>query len=121
MSAKNGKKVLAMIKTPMMPRPTTALLPAELTLAESLRELRKMPPKDANAARVLEQLERETSSTHDFLAVMHTGEVEKVAPERTLEEIAVPREVRTSRGIEKMPTAAYEVQAYAPVGSGMRA
>jgi hypothetical protein len=89
-----------------------------LTVAQSLRELRKIPPKDANARRILEQLDRETASQHDFLTLNNHGEVVKIDPERTtLQEIAVPREVRTEKGVEIVPTAAFEIQAYAPVGN----
>jgi hypothetical protein len=117
MSTKNGNQVLVALKTPLMPQATTLLLSGRLTLAESFQALRQIPPKDANATRVLQQLERETSGPHDFLALTRTGEIEKVDPRKvTLEEIAIPREVRTAHGIEKIPTAAYEVQAYTPVG-----
>ena len=109
--------VVVAVKTPLMPRPTTVRMSGGLTVAQSLRELRKLPPKDAAARRVLQQLDSETSGPHDFLALTPTGEAARVDPDKTtLKEIAVPREVRTERGIETVPTAAYEVQAYAPVG-----
>ena len=109
--------VLTAVKTPMMPRPTTRLLPGDLTLVQSLAELRNIPPKDANAARVLQQLERETSSgKYDFLVVTRTGQIIKAKPRTPLRDIAVPREVHTSRGLEEVSIAAFEVQAYAPVG-----
>ena len=117
MTTGNTEMVLVAVKTPMMPRATTTLLPGRLTLIQSLEELRKIPPKDANATRILQQLEREMSGgAYDFLAVTPTGEVVTAPPSTTLEEITVPREVRTSRGLEMIPTAAFEIQAYAPVG-----
>jgi hypothetical protein len=101
-----------------MARATSAVLPGRLTVAQSLGEVRKIPPKDATARRVLQQIERETSGVHDFLALSRTGELVKIDPQKTtLDEIAVPREVRTTTGVEVIPTAAYEVQAYAPVGA----
>lgn len=110
--------VLMTVKTPLMPRPTSARVNSRLTVSQALREIRKVPPRDANARRVLEQIERETSGQHDFLALSSTNEVVKIDPEKTvLEDIAVPREVRTMRGVETVPVAAFEVQAYAPVGN----
>jgi hypothetical protein len=109
--------VLVAFKTPMTPRPSTAYLRGNLSLRQSVEELRRMPPKDEAARRLIQQLERETSGPHDFLVLGSQGELTKVDPERTkLGDIAVPREVRTPRGTEKVPTAAFEVQAYAPVG-----
>lgn len=109
--------VLVAAKSPMMLRPFTALLPGELSLTQSLKELQKIPPKDAEAARVLQQLDREISGgKYDFLVVMPNGQISKLSPTTALRDIAVPREIRTARGLEKLPTAAFEVQAYAPVG-----
>jgi hypothetical protein len=112
-----NSKVLVAAKTPMMPQPTTAYLDGRLTLRQSLRELQQIPPKDAVAQRVVQQLARETSGPHDYLVVTEAGALAKADPEKTvLEEVAIPREVRTARGIENVPTVAYEIQAYAPVG-----
>jgi hypothetical protein len=109
--------VLVAYKTPMTPRPSTAYLPSTLTLRQTLGELRRIPPKGEADRRLIQQLDRETSGPHDFLVVGRQGELTKVDPERTtLGAIAIPREVRTPRGTEKLPTAAFEVQAYAPVG-----
>jgi hypothetical protein len=109
--------VVVAVKTPLMARATSVLLPGGLTVAQSLGEVRKIPPKDAAARRVLQQIDRETSGVHDFLAVTRTGELVKIDPKKTtLDEIAIPREVKTTQGVEIQPTAAYEVQAYAPVG-----
>jgi hypothetical protein len=109
--------VLVAFKTPMTPRPSTAYLRGNLTLRQTLHELRHIPPKDEADRRLIQQLDRETSGPHDFLVVGRQGELTKVDPERTtLGDIAIPREVRTPRGTEKLPTAAFEVQAYAPVG-----
>jgi hypothetical protein len=110
-------KVLFAVKTPIMPRPTTAFLPRELNLAQAIEQLRAMPPKDANATRVLQQLARETSAgAFDFLALTPTGEMVKVRPTTTLQEIAFPREVRTPTGLKTVPSVGLEVQAYSPVG-----
>lgn len=117
MTPKSDEMVLVAVKTPLMPQATTALLPGGLTLAQALDELRRTPPKDSNGARVLQQLERETlGRAFDFLALKPTGQVAKVEPSTTLREIAVPREIRTPQGLETIPAAAFEVQAYAPVG-----
>jgi 1-deoxy-D-xylulose 5-phosphate reductoisomerase len=112
----NDDMVLTAVKTPLMQRATSALLPGRLTVNQALQELQKIPPKDSHARGVLQQLERETSGTFDFLVVTQTGEVCKAEPSTTLQEITVPREIRTPRGLETVPTAAFEVQAYAPVG-----
>jgi len=110
-------KVVVAVKTPTMARATTVLLPRELTLAQALAEIRSTAPRDVNAARVLQQLALETSAeTFDFLVVTETGEITTVTPATTLQEIAVPREVWTPAGPKVVATAAFEVQAYAPVG-----
>jgi hypothetical protein len=115
--APGDPSVIAVVKTPMTPRPTTASLRADLTLRQSLDELRRLPPKDEDGRRLIQQLSRETSGPHDFLVLDHRGGLKKVDPDRTtLGDIAVPREVRTPRGVETVPAAAFEVQAYAPVG-----
>jgi hypothetical protein len=109
--------VLVAYKTPMTPRPSTAYLPSNLTLRQTVGELRRIPPKGEADRRLIQQLDRETSGAHDFLVVGGRGELTKVDPERTtLGDIAIPRDVRTAKGTEKLPTAAFEVQAYAPVG-----
>jgi hypothetical protein len=113
----DAERVLLAIKTPMLPTATSAFLPGALTLAQALTAFRKMQPKDENARRVLQQLERETSaSAYDFVVVTAAGEAEKASPSKLLREIAAPREIRTARGLEVIPVAAVEVQAYAPVG-----
>ncbi len=109
--------VLVAYKPAMAAKPSTAYLRGDLTLRQTLAELRRIPPKDDADRRLIQQLDRETAGPHDFLAVGRRGELTKVDPERTtLGDIAVPRDVRTARGTEKLPTAAFEVQAYAPVG-----
>lgn len=116
-SMRDDEIVLVAVKTPMMRCATTALLPGRLTLIQSLEEIRKVPPKNTDATRVLQQLQREMSGgAYDFLVVTPTGEIVKALSSTTLEEITVPREIRTSRGLEKIPTAAFEIQAYARVG-----
>jgi hypothetical protein len=108
--------VLVAVKTPLMPKPTTSRMPGQLNLRQSVEHLTKERPKDAHAARVVQQLAREMSDVHHFLAVRPTG-VEKVDPEKTtLDQIAVPREVRTNRGLDHVRVAAFEVQSYAKVG-----
>jgi hypothetical protein len=109
--------VLVAVKTPMMERGTSALLPRRMSVQEALKALLVTPPKDANSTRVIQQLGREISSTHDFMALNRQGQLVKIDPQRTtLDELAVPREIRTSRGTEIVPVAAFEVQSYAPVG-----
>jgi hypothetical protein len=112
-----NNQVLLAIKTPMLPNATSVFLPGDLSLAQAVVALRKIQPKDDNARRVLQQVERETSaSAYDFVVVTAAGEGEKTAPSKLLREIAAPREIRTARGLEVIPVAAVEVQAYAPVG-----
>jgi hypothetical protein len=105
-------------KTPMSPRPLMAALDGKLTLAQAVAELRKRGAGSAADSRLLEQLAREVSGPHDYLAIGPEGELTKVDPEQTtLADIAVPRDVRTPRGLETTHVAGFEVQAYAPVGS----
>lgn len=109
--------VLVAFKTPMTPRPSTAYLHSDLSLRQSLQEVRLIPPKDEAARRLIQQLDRETSGTHDVLVVGPRGELTKVDPDNTkLGDIAIPREVRTASGTKKVSAVAIEVQAYAPVG-----
>jgi hypothetical protein len=109
--------VVLAYKTPMAQRPSAAVFRADLTVSQTLAELLQSPPRDEAAQRQLQQLERETSGDFDVLAVGREGELTKVDPDSTkLADIAVPREVRTRHGMEKMPTASIEVQSYAPVG-----
>jgi hypothetical protein len=108
--------VVVAVKTPLMPKPTTARLLGRMSLRQAVDQLQKETPKDAHAARVLQQLAREMTEVHHYLAVRPTG-IEKVDPETTLDQIAVPREVRTTEGIEVVRVAAYEVQSYAKVGA----
>lgn len=111
--------VVVAVKTPLMPKPTTARLPGRLSLRQAIEQLQREMPKDAHAARVLQQLAREMTEVHNFLAVRPTG-IEKVDPQTTLDQIAVPREIRTHGGIEVVRVAAYEVQSYAKVGAFTR-
>ena len=86
-------------------------------MRQSLQQLRQAPPKDEAARRLIDQIERETSGPHDVLVVGARGELTKIDPDATrLDALAVPREVRTSGGTEKIPAVAVEVQAYCPVG-----
>jgi hypothetical protein len=118
MNKNDDGTVVVAVKTAMMPRGTTARLPDSLSAAQAVTEMRRVPPKDAGAMRVLQQLEREMAGPHDFLAVSKGGEVVKIDPHKTtLRELAVPREVQTARGPETVRVAAFEVQAYAPVGN----
>jgi hypothetical protein len=117
-ATKEEDLVMVAVKTPLMPRALSARMSGRLTMAETLAELHKTPDRDANSRRVKQQLERETSSTHDYLVFTEAGEVIKKDPQKTtLRDIAIEREVKTPRGIETIPTAAFEVQAYAPVGA----
>jgi hypothetical protein len=104
-------------KSPMSPWALPATLDRRLTLQQAIRELRKQPIGDPAEHRLRLQLERELSGPHDFLAIGPQGELTKVDPEKTtLGDIAVPRQVRTPRGIETTQMASCEIQAYAPVG-----
>jgi hypothetical protein len=106
------------VKTAMSPRPLMASLDPKMTLAQAVRELRQMPPADAADGRLLQQLARELSGAHDFLAIGPKGELTKVDPEKTtVGDISSPREVRTPSGVETTRIAACEIQAYAPVGT----
>ncbi len=111
----DGSTVVFAVKTPMMPKPTTARMPGRLTLRQAIEQLQREPPKDAHAARVIQHLAREMTEVHHFLAVRPTG-VQKVDPQTTIDQIAVPREIRTDEGVEVVRVAALEVQSYARVG-----
>lgn len=109
--------VLVAVKTPMTPRPSTVYLRSDLSVRQSLQEFRLAPPRDEEARRLIQQLDRETAGPHDVLVVGPRGELTKVDPEKTkLGDVAVPRAVRTPRGTETVSAVAVEVQAYAPVG-----
>jgi hypothetical protein len=104
-------------KTAMSPHPFVTTLDPDMTLSEAVAEVRRRPPVDSMEGMRLQQLARELSGPHDFLAINAAGEVTKVDPEATtIDEIATPRDVRTPRGVETTRIAAFEVQAYAPVG-----
>src|SRR5689334_12215569 len=76
-------QILLAIKTPMMPRATSAFLPRSLTLLQALDAVRKTPPKHDNARRVLRQLERKTSvSAYDFLVIAARARLIKCRPRR---------------------------------------
>lgn len=111
----DGTVVVAM-KTPLMPKPTTIRLPGRLSVRQAVEQLQRETPKDAHAARVQQQLAREMTEVHHFLAVRPAG-VEKVDPQTTIDEIALPREIRSTEGIEVVRVAAFEVQSYAKVGA----
>ena len=109
--------VIMSVKTPMMPRPTTVRLPGGLNLRASVQQITKEAPKDTHASRVIQQLLREMSDVHHFLVVRHSG-IEQVDPEKTtLDEIAIPKEVRTEHGLDLVRIASVEIQAYARVGA----
>jgi hypothetical protein len=107
--------VVVAVKTPLMPKPTTARLPGRLSVRQAVEQLQREKPKDAQAARILQQLAREMTDVHHFLAVRSAG-IEKVDPGTTLDQIALPREIRSNDGIEVVRVAAFEVQSYAKVG-----
>jgi hypothetical protein len=110
-------RVALALKTPMAPRAILASLDRKKTLAEAVRELRQMLPASAGDCRLLEQLGREVTGPHEYLAIGALGELNRVDPERTtLGEISMPRKVRTPRGVETTEIAGLEVQAYAAVG-----
>ncbi|MEO8165746.1 MAG: hypothetical protein ABI619_10160 [Betaproteobacteria bacterium] len=112
----DDETVVVAVKTPLMPKPTTARLPGRLTLRQAVEQLRGEAPKDANATRVLNQLDREMSGVHHFLAVTPRG-MERVDPQTTtLDDLAIPREIRTHEGIDHVRLAAFEIQSYAKVG-----
>ena len=109
--------VVTLVKTPMTMRPTTALLPAGLTVSQAVAEIRKMPATEENAMRVVRNLEREMAGgSFDYLVLSPNGQVARIAPSTRLEEIAVDKEIRTPLGLERRPVASFEVQAYAKVG-----
>lgn len=113
----NQPEVLVAVKTAMLPHATTRRLPAHLTLRQSLDEIRGTPPKDDTARRVQQELARETSRPgFQYLVLGPTGQLVRVPPETRLADIALPKEIRTSRGIETVPAAAIEIQGYASVG-----
>ena len=110
-------RVLVAVKTPLMPSAATWALPGRLTLRESLAELQRSSPRDDTARQVLAQLERETSgSAFQFLVVSEDGTIAPAPPSTRLSDIACGRDVPTSKGLQNVKVAAFEVQAYAPVG-----
>ncbi len=111
--------VLTLVKTPLMTHGLAARLPRDLTVAEAVEQIRKTPAKTPADTRLIAQLTREVGSRHDFLALVKpTGETAKVPPTTKLEELAIiPREVRTSFGVEVLQVASFEVQSYAPLGN----
>src|SRR5258707_449006 len=114
MSKVRDEMVVVAVKTPLMPRATSLLMDGRLTLRQSVDRFLKTPPKDQTAALIVQQLGREISGTHDYLVVTPAGEVVRADPDKTtVREVAVPREVRTFRGVQTVPTTAIEVQAYA--------
>lgn len=111
-------KILVGIKTPFMPRSLAASLQGHETVSNTLVQVLQTPPKDPASAEVLQQLALETSGgDFHFLTINKHGEAVRIEPSTQLHEIAVPREIRTARGIEMMPTVAIEVQSYAKVGA----
>lgn len=117
MSKNNDEMVLVAVKTPMMARGTSARLAGSLSAAQALAELRRISPKnDATTSHVLNCLAREVAGPHDFLAVGKTGEVIKINPNQSLKELAIPREIRTSRGVESVKAVSLEIQQYCSVG-----
>ena len=115
----SDEQVLLAVKTPLMPRPVTALMAGDATLEESVRALRDhTSPTDDDVRRVIEQLEREMSgSAYHFLVVSPSGTVTNTPRTTALRDVAAPREVQTSKGPKTIPMVAVEVQAYAPVGA----
>lgn len=112
----DDETIIVSVKTPMMPSPTRARLPARLNLRSSVQQITRESPKDAHASRVIQQLIREMSDVHDFLVVTPSG-IEPVDPEKTtLDDIAIPKEIRTDHGLDLVRMASIEVQAYARVG-----
>ena len=69
--------VVVAVKTPLMPKPTTARLPARLNLRQAVEQLQRETPKDAHAARVLQQLRNEMSEVHHYLAVRPNGSLSR--------------------------------------------
>lgn len=109
-------QVLVAAKTPLMPRPVMARMSSRLKLIEAVEQFKATAPADDPSARVIQQLAREMTAVHHFLAVQPSG-LERVDPRKTtLAEIAVPREVKTLKGIEEIPIAAFEIQSYSRVG-----
>jgi hypothetical protein len=115
--APSGLTIPVAVKTAMSPRPLMGALDSRMTLSQAVRELRQMPPADAADGRLLQQLTRELSGAHEYLAIGPSGELTRVDPETTtVGDIAAPRAVRTPQGVETTRIAACEIQAYAPVG-----
>jgi len=49
-------RVLLAVKSPLMPQATSGFVDPDLTVGQSIAELCRRPPKDANGTRVLQQL-----------------------------------------------------------------
>lgn len=106
------------IKTPLMPKAVMVLVPGRFSLREAAKHLVSMQTDDPAVRRMALQVQRETKARHTFLVPRGARGLEAVNPDETsISQVAVPREIRTLSGnVEIIPTAAFEVQAYAPVG-----
>lgn len=112
---------LVAAKAPLSRGSMVADLDSRLTLPQALQELRRftLSEGDPDTLLVLQQVVREQSAQHSYLAIGPKGELSRVDdPSRTtVAEIARSRAVRTpDGGVDTVQIAAFEVQAYAPVG-----
>jgi len=113
----NNDQVILGMRTSRQPRGFTAVLPGHLTLQQSLTEIGRSAPKDPETTRILQQIADETSVDFNFLVVGPNGSLKPASPGTRIREVALPREIRTKRGVEILPAAGVELQSYAKVGS----
>jgi hypothetical protein len=115
----DAQRVVVALKTPLDRRPVTAALLGDLTLERAVVAMRKaIPIDDVDGRHVLANVEREMAASRvDFLVIRQGQEVVNAQPTTLLRDIATPHEMRTSKGLKTVPAVAFEVQAYAGVGT----
>ena len=111
--------IMTQVKPAMMIRPAEKWLPASETVASAV-QLFINAPEGPVGHEIAAQLRLEMTDKFEYLAVNSAGESEKVEGTTKLGAIAVPKEIRTPRGLELVPTARIKVQAYMPVGRCVR-
>lgn len=113
----NGE-IVAYVKPALMDRPAIRRLPAHVTVADAV-EAFKCHPQGPDGMEVAAQLRREMAGSFSYLAVKSGGRPETVPATTRLADIAVSREIRTPRGLERVSAVAIYVQSYMPVGGSI--
>ena len=110
----NGR-IVTYVKPALMDRPAMRLLPAGETVASAVESF-KRTPEGPDGLDVAAQLHREMAGKFNYLAVKPGGRAEIGEGATRLMDIAMFKEVRTPRGLERVPAVAIYVQSYLPVG-----